>query len=239
MKRESVIFEKPGAVLLQAETLREPEAGEVLVKTRYSAISPGSELLVYRGEFPQRLQVDSEIETLSKPFRYPLKYGYTSVGKVAATGTEVNKRWLGRPVFCFHPHESHYVKPLNEIMPIPEGIDMMEALFLPNMETAVNFMMDGRPLIGERAVVFGQGIVGLLTTALLAQFPLDRLITLDLHANRRRASLDMGAHRSLDPGSAAWASDLSTATFPSGPGCPIIRCLRRGGETGRRIRLKI
>ena len=209
MKRESVIFEKPKAVAVQAETLREPAANEVLIKTRYSAISPGTELLVYRGEFPHQLQVDAEIQALSEPFRYPLKYGYISVGNVAATGTEVNKAWLGRPVFCFHPHESHYVKPLNEIMPIPEGIDMIEALFLPNMETAVNFMMDGQPLIGERAVIFGQGIVGLLTTALLAQFPLERLITLDRHAIRRRASLDMGAHHSLDPGSAAWASDMA------------------------------
>ena len=209
MKRESVIFEKPHAVVVRAETLREPAANEILIKTRYSAISPGSELLVYRGEFPHQLQVDAEIKALSDPFRYPLKYGYISVGEVVATGAGVNKEWLGRPVFCFHPHESHYAKPLNEIMPIPEGIDMMAALFLPNMETAVNFMMDGRPLIGERTVIFGQGIVGLLTAALLAQFPLDRLITLDRHAIRRRASLDMGAHHSLDPESATWASDLA------------------------------
>ena len=209
MKRQSVIFEKPYAVVGQAETLREPAADEALIKTKFSAISPGSELLVYRGEFPHQLKVDSKIEALSEPFRYPLKYGYISVGKVVSTGTAVDKAWLGRPVFCFHPHESHYAKPLNEIIPIPEDIDMLEALFLPNMETAVNFMMDGRPLIGERAVIFGQGIVGLLTTALLAQFPLDRLITLDRHAIRRRASLNMGAHDSLDPESTTWASDLA------------------------------
>ena len=209
MKRESVIFEKPYSVARQAEPFSEPAAEEVLIRTTYSAISPGSELLVYRGEFPHRLQVDAEIKALSEPFRYPLKYGYISVGEVVAMGSAVNKEWLGRPVFCFHPHESHYVKPLNEIIPIPEGIDMMEALFLPNMETAVNFMMDGRPVIGERVVIFGQGIVGLLTTALLAQYPLDQLITLDRHGIRRQASLKMGAHDSLDPESATPLSDLA------------------------------
>jgi 2-desacetyl-2-hydroxyethyl bacteriochlorophyllide A dehydrogenase len=209
MKRASVIFEKPYSVVLQSETLSEPAANEVLVKTKFSAISAGSELLVYRGEFPAQLPVDAEIKALSEPFRYPLKYGYISVGEVVAVGSVVNKVWQGQPVFCFHPHESHYATPLNEIIPIPEDIDLLEALFMPNMETAVNFMMDGRPVIGERAVIFGQGIVGLLTAALLAQFPLDKLVTLDRYAIRRRASLDMGAHDSLDPERATLVSDLA------------------------------
>jgi len=209
MKRASVIFEKPYSVVLQSETLSEPAANEVLVKTKFSAISPGSEMLVYRGEFPAQLPVDAEIKSLSEPFRYPLKYGYISAGEVVAVGSAVNKAWRGRPVFCFHPHESHYATALDEIIPIPEDIDLIEALFLPNMETAVNFMMDGRPVIGERAVIFGQGIVGLLTAALLAQFPLDRLVTLDRYAIRRRASLDMGAHDSLDPDNATLVSDLA------------------------------
>jgi len=209
MKRASVIFEKPYSVVLQSETLSEPAANEVLVKTKFSAISPGSEMLVYRGEFPAQLPVDAEIKALSEPFRYPLKYGYISVGEVVAVDSAVNKAWQGQPVFCFHPHESHYATPLSEIIPIPEDIDLLEALFLPNMETAVNFMMDGRPVIGERAVIFGQGIVGLLTAALLAQFPLDKLVTLDRYAIRRRASLDMGAHDSLDPERATLVSDLA------------------------------
>jgi threonine dehydrogenase-like Zn-dependent dehydrogenase len=67
------------------------------------------------------------------------------------------------------------------------------------METAVSFVMDGRPLIGERVAVFGQGIVGLLTTALLARMPLSKLVTIDKYALRREASLALGAHMSLDP----------------------------------------
>jgi threonine dehydrogenase-like Zn-dependent dehydrogenase len=64
------------------------------------------------------------------------------------------------------------------------------------METAVNFVQDGAPLLGERVLVLGQGVVGLLTAALLAEFPLEALITADHYALRRenspvpRASLD-------------------------------------------------
>ncbi len=45
------------------------------------------------------------------------------------------------------------------------------ACFLPNMETAVNLVQDGAPVLGERVLVLGQGVVGLFTTALLSEFP--------------------------------------------------------------------
>ena len=209
MNRTSIIFEKQYTLGLKSETLSEPAAKEVLIKTRFSAISAGTELLVYRGEFPPGLPVDANIKALSKPFGYPLKYGYTSVGEVVAVGAAVKKDWLGRQAFCFHPHESHYTASLKQIIPIPEDIEPLEAIFLPNMETAVNFIMDGQPVIGERAVIFGQGIVGLLTAALLAQFPLANLITVDPYAMRRRASLDVGVHHTLDPTEATFLSDLT------------------------------
>jgi len=211
MKRASLIFAKPYSISLQTETIHAPADHEVLIKTKLSAISAGTELLVYRGEFPPQIPVDAEIKALSQPFHYPLKYGYSSVGEVTAVGSAVNKDWLGREVFSFHPHESHFVAPLVEVIPIPADIDLMEALFLPNVETAVNFVMDGRPVIGERAVIFGQGIVGLLTAALLVQFPLSRLVTLDRFAIRRRASLDLGAHHTLDPESPTLLTDLAAS----------------------------
>jgi threonine dehydrogenase-like Zn-dependent dehydrogenase len=67
------------------------------------------------------------------------------------------------------------------------------------METATTLVMDGRPQLGEQVAVFGQGVVGLLLTGLLARLPLASLVTLDLHASRRDLSLTWGAHRSLDP----------------------------------------
>jgi threonine dehydrogenase-like Zn-dependent dehydrogenase len=56
--------------------------------------------------------------------------------------------------------------------------------------------------------VFGQGIVGLLTTALLSKFPLQDLLTLDLYPNRRAASLDAGATQSFDPRNATTLSQV-------------------------------
>jgi 2-desacetyl-2-hydroxyethyl bacteriochlorophyllide A dehydrogenase len=199
MNRTSVIFKKPYEIELRQNPLPSPRQDEVLIKTQMSAISPGTEMLVYRGQFPSSLPIDENIRALTSEFRYPLKYGYTSIGQVVEIGREVPKSRLNQKFFCFHPHESHYVVNQDQLVPVPADIDPVDALLLPNMETAVNFLMDGRPVIGEVVVVFGQGIVGLLTTALLAQFPLSSLVTLDPFPIRRNKSLAAGAHFTLDP----------------------------------------
>jgi 2-desacetyl-2-hydroxyethyl bacteriochlorophyllide A dehydrogenase len=199
MKRTAVIFEKPFAVSVIEEPLPEADVGQVLVRNRMSAISPGTELLVYRGQIPDGWPVDSTISSLSGTFGYPLRYGYTAVGQVVVAGQGVDPNWTGRWVFSFQPHQSHYLASPSALIPLPAEIDPENALFVPAMETAVNFVMDGRPLIGERVMVLGQGIVGLLTTALLSRFPLAKLVTLDRYAFRRQKSLEVGAQKALTP----------------------------------------
>jgi 2-desacetyl-2-hydroxyethyl bacteriochlorophyllide A dehydrogenase len=196
----SLYFTAPRSIEIRQETLPEPGPGEVLVQTLVSAISPGTESLIYQGLFPDDLAVDESIAALEGRFAYPLKYGYSAVGRVSGLGPEVEPDWLGQLALAFNPHESHFIAPVESLIPLPEGFRPETAVFLPNMETAVNLVMDGRPLIGERVVVLGQGIVGLLTTALLAQFPLERLVSLDRYDLRRRAALALGVGASLDPG---------------------------------------
>ena len=211
MKRTSVIFKKPHDIELQQDALPTPGEDEVLIQTRMSAISAGTEMLVFRGQFPSKLPADENIPALSHEFQYPFKYGYASIGQVIEVGPAVPKSHLYRRVFCFHPHESHYTVRQDQLITIPADIDPLDALFLPNMETAVNFLMDGRPVIGEAIVVFGQGVVGLLTTALLALLPLSALVTLDRFPVRRKKSLDLGAHIALDPGASNLTEQLAAA----------------------------
>ncbi len=199
MKQISVIFNKPYAVDIHIQPVPAIEKNKVLVKTKWSAISQGSEMLVYKGLVPAGWPIDSTIKCLSGSFQYPVKYGYTTVGDVVAVGSGVKDAWLGKSVFAFHPHASHFLAKTEELIALPPEIGATEALFLPNMETAVNLLMDGAPIIGECVMVFGQGVVGLLTTALLSKFPLSLLITLDRHPLRRQKSLELGAQHSMDP----------------------------------------
>jgi len=199
MQRTSVIFKKPYEIELVESPLPAPGAEEVLIKTLISAISPGTELLVYRGRFPPTLPVDAAIPALARPFGYPLAYGYASVGQVVEVGQSAKKELLDQLVYCFHPHESHYTIRQDQLIPLPDDIDSVDAVFLAAMETAVNFLMDGRPVIGENVVIFGQGIVGLLTTALLSHLPLGNLVALDPYPLRRENAKIAGARIVLDP----------------------------------------
>lgn len=217
--RQSLFFTAPGEVEIRRELIPEVLPDQVLVQTILSAISPGTEALIYRGLFPQELPLDANLPALSSSFAYPLKYGYAAIGKVIGAGEQVDPDCVGRLVFAFNPHESHFTSRLEDLHIVPSNLSPEEAVFLPNMETAVNLVMDGQPILGEKVIVFGQGIVGLLTSALLSQFPLGKLVTVDRYPMRRSALNANGMHTSLDPAqsgftelamrSLAGAADLS------------------------------
>jgi 2-desacetyl-2-hydroxyethyl bacteriochlorophyllide A dehydrogenase len=193
-------FTAPYQVTVQEESIAPPAPGQLLVQTVVSAISPGTELLIHRGQAPTDLPADETITALSGALTFPLKYGYAAVGRVIAVGSPAEQAWQDRLVFAFQPHASHFLCTPIDLHSVPTSLSPEEAVFLPNMETAVNFLMDGQPSIGEGVVVFGQGVVGLLTVALLAHLPLSRLVTVDGYAFRRERSQRLGAHVSLDAG---------------------------------------
>jgi 2-desacetyl-2-hydroxyethyl bacteriochlorophyllide A dehydrogenase len=208
MKRQILYFTKPYEIEIQEKTLPPLNPGEMLVETLFSAISPGTELLIYRGHAPTEQATDANIPALDGSLAFPLQYRYAAVGTVIQARDDLSAKWIGSTVFSFQPHQNHFITTPEQVIPLPEGISPQSAVFLPTMETAVNFVMDGHPLIGERVAVFGQGIVGLLTTALLSKFPLKDLLSLDLYPNRRAASLDAGAIQSFDPSIATTLSQV-------------------------------
>ena len=197
-KRCRLVFTKPGSVEIQTEPLPPGQPGEVLIETEFSAISAGSEGLLYKGEMPKSLPLDSSFSHMAEPASYPLSYGYQLVGKVVEAVPPA-PALIGARAFAFQPHQSHCWVPFDQIIKLPEDLAWHDAVFLPSMETAVNFAQDGQPLLGEDVVVLGLGVVGLLTTALLAQFPLSALVTADPIPFRRKISTELGATASFDP----------------------------------------
>jgi threonine dehydrogenase-like Zn-dependent dehydrogenase len=194
-------------VEVREQLLAAPSADEVLVEVECSAISAGTEMLVYRGQIPNDMALDASIAALrdqqqnqqQNQQQYPLQYGYASVGIIKAVGVNLNSSLLGQRVFAFHPHASHFTATLANIIFVPADISAEDAVFLPNMETAVNLIQDGSPALGERVVVLGQGIVGLLLANLLAQFPLAQLQCVDAIPLRRERASQLGANNTCDP----------------------------------------
>ena len=211
MRRRSLYFRGDRRVEVRRETIAAPAEGQLLVGAICSGISSGTELLFFRGEVPEKMLADASIPALQESTGFPLRYGYALAGEVLAAGSTSLEAWVGRKVFAFHPHESHFLATPDQLHPIPSGITPENAVLLPNMETAVNLLLDGRPLLGERVLVLGQGIVGLLATFLLARYPLAALVTADGDSARRNISRMLGAQSSLDP---KQLSDPAAAIFP-------------------------
>ena len=192
MKRQSLWFEGAGQVSVREEGLEAPGSGEILLESIVSAISPGTEMLFYNGQLEEGAAVDTTLRGYRRELAYPLRYGYASVGRIVKAGDSVDPTLVGRLAFAFMPHASASCVPADLAIPVPDGITPEEAAFLASAETAVNLVLDCRPLLGERASVFGLGVIGLLTAGLLTRFPLSCLSGWDLHALRREAAASWG-----------------------------------------------
>ncbi len=198
MAGQTLYFTAPETVEVCEEAVPEPKRQQVRVRATYSAISAGTEGLVYRGDWAANGNA-SGVDPISENLAYPFRYGYSLVGVVDAVGREVDPQWQGVRVFALAPHGSHHCCAPDALTALPDDIDDRDAVFLANAETAVNLALDAAPRIGERALVLGQGAVGLLVTGCLARFPLDQLVTTELDARRRAFSGELGAHAALDP----------------------------------------
>ncbi len=198
MNRKTIYFTAPRQVELREESLPALGADDVLVETLCSSISAGTEMLIYRGQFPHI--VDAH-DNLSSDLHYPLAYGYANVGRIKETGTQVDKSLLDKLVFGFQPHTSAFICNPSNLIFAPASFPAEACSFLPNMETAVNLIQDAAPILGERVLVLGQGVVGLLVASLLKEFPLEALVTSDHYELRRNTSLNIGVDTSFEPNS--------------------------------------
>ncbi|MCQ8106204.1 zinc-binding dehydrogenase [Methylomonas sp. SURF-2] len=211
MRSRQLWFSEPYRVEIRETPLREPAENELLVQSECSAISAGTEMLVYRGQLPTDISLDASLASLQGAATYPLQYGYACVGRVKRLGAAVDAGWLHKRVFSFQPHASHFIAAPDQLLTVPDDIEPEAAVFLANMETAVNLVLDGNPALGEKALVLGQGVVGLLLSGVLARFPLAKLYALDGLAERRASALRLGVSQAFDPANETQIASLKQA----------------------------
>jgi NADPH:quinone reductase-like Zn-dependent oxidoreductase len=179
---------EPGRAAICPQRVRQPGAAEVRVRTRYTAVSRGSEALVHGGHVPV-----NQYEAMRAPFQEgdfpgPVKYGYISVGDVVA-GPD---GWVGTTVFCLYPHQREYVVPATAVVPLPGDVPAERAVLAANMETAVNALWDGGPLVGERIAVIGAGLVGCLVARLATAIPGTAVTLVDPQTSRQSVARELG-----------------------------------------------
>jgi 2-desacetyl-2-hydroxyethyl bacteriochlorophyllide A dehydrogenase len=194
----AVWFPAARQVELRHEQLPPVGDQEVRVRTLVSGLSHGSEMLVYRGQVPEDLELD--LPTLQGSFQFPIKYGYASVGHVTERGSAVEHLIEGDLVFVHHPHQTEYVVRASMPVKLPRDLPPEAGVLYANTETALNVLLDAHPRLGERVVVFGQGVVGLLVTQLTKRAGAASVIAVDPAERRRALSRAVGADVVLPPG---------------------------------------
>jgi threonine dehydrogenase-like Zn-dependent dehydrogenase len=159
LEARALWFSGPRVAEFRSERVRPAAPGEVRVGTISSALSQGTEMLVYRGKVPADLPLD--LPTLAGSFSFPIKYGYATVGRVLDAGAGVEDLAAGDTVFVHHPHQDVFLVPEKMPVRLPDGLDPLLGLFVANLETALNIVHDMPLHFGETTLVFGQGVVGL------------------------------------------------------------------------------
>jgi 2-desacetyl-2-hydroxyethyl bacteriochlorophyllide A dehydrogenase len=161
----AVRFVAPYQVEIADVAVPEPGSGDVVVRAEISGISGGTEMLAYRGELDSSIPKDDALGSLAGSFEYPFTYGYSAVGTVETSRSDVRE---GERVFAFHPHQTHFVVPAADVVSVGDCDPRTAALF-PLVETALQISLDTGIRTREVAAVLGLGPVGILTAILLAR----------------------------------------------------------------------
>lgn len=163
MRARAVTFVAPRAVEVRELEVPEPADGQLLVRTLYSGVSAGTELLAYRGEIDPQLPLDSSISALADRFSYPFRYGYSCVGRVEQSRASSKE---GQVVFAFHPHQDLFVVDAADTVPLG-ALDPRLGTLFPLVETALQVTLDAGRVLEQLVAVAGLGAVGILTATLL------------------------------------------------------------------------
>ena len=182
-------YVRPGVVELRIASLGPLQPGQARVRTLYSGISRGTERLILAGAVPP-----AEYDAMRAPlqdgaFPFPVKYGYCAAGTVEDGPTE----FVGRNVFCLHPHQDVFHAPVSMLALLPDGLPARRATLAANMETALNALWDSGAGPGDRIAIVGAGVVGLLVAALAARIPGTTVSVLDTVAHRASMVEALGA----------------------------------------------
>ena len=223
---EKIIFTGPYNVSKTSSKLKkELQPGEVEIKSLYSLISSGTELKIFKGMFGEA-SLDVNIpEMADESMKYPLSYGYSLVGVVVRCGPDVPDAndIIGRHVFAFSPHSSRAILDRSSIHLVPNGINPEDAIFFPSVETALSIVHDANIRIGENLAIFGQGIIGLLVTALLSKDQLNfknrlfgSVTVFDTLSDRLAMASTMGSNQALLPDQATNTEDFDVCIEVSG-----------------------
>lgn len=144
---------------LQTETIGDPSPDQILVKTRYTAISPGTEMALYKMEHV------GFADPNNKYAKYPHRGGYLNVGIIETAGKNVADKWKpGMWVFSGASHRQYALLSPSDFwaapFELPENLHGPEAGLAGLVRIGYTTVFLAPPLLRESVAIFGGGMVG-------------------------------------------------------------------------------
>lgn len=214
--------------------------GRLLVGTRVSLISSGTERQLVdlakaslagkamaRPDLVRQVinkaQREGIVPTLEKAFAKldtPIPLGYSLAGVVLEAGAGIGAYKARDRVACagagFANHAEINAVPKNLCAAIPEGVDDEEASFITLGAIALQGVRVAAPILGERVVVLGLGLIGLLTVQLLKANGC-RVLGFDPSPERAKLALELGADEAVEA-----ELQLAVTGFSEGQGADAV-----------------
>ncbi|RUO98039.1 zinc-binding alcohol dehydrogenase [Hyphomicrobium sp.] len=181
-------YVKPGVAEIRSERLTLPPPGQARIAAEYSAISRGTERLVALGDVPESEWARMRAPLQAGAFSFPVKYGYSATG-IVTTGSEA---LAGKRVFVLHPHQDHFHAPEAMLAVLPDSVPSRRGVLAGNMETALNAHWDAGTTLGDRVLIVGAGIVGLLTAYLARRIAGKDVAIFDVNPERAAVAEALG-----------------------------------------------
>ncbi|MCC7264665.1 MAG: zinc-binding dehydrogenase [Candidatus Latescibacteria bacterium] len=199
MRNPTVVFTAPGQVAVEDRPLPVPTAGQLLIQTRRTLISTGTELTILNGQFPPQSR-------WADYGRFPFVPGYDHIGEVVEVGPEVDRAWLGRRVASYAAHAAYVLGRPTSLRPVHREIPDEEAAFFTLAEIAMNGVRRGQVTWGEVTAVYGLGLLGQLVVRLCRLAGAALVIGVDVAASRLALLPRLPRVAGLDPATGDLAS---------------------------------
>ena len=208
MNSRNIVFTKPNVAEIWEEPVREPESDEVVIRLVISSISSGTERANLVGD--PRVSITSDVnETVAQ---FPRRVGYSSAGTVIKVGRNVDSVTVGDRVAVGGSTHSEYVTVKSSHVHRIDELPFEEAALFYISTFPLAAIRKCRLEIGDRAIVMGMGILGLIAIKLLKAAGAAPVIAVDPMPEKREKALAIGADYALDPYAPDFAETVKLLT---------------------------
>ena len=215
---------------------------QVLVRLACTLVSAGTETAIYSGA-----HIGFTDPQATYP-RMPFSPGYAAAGTVEAVGRDVTQLQPGDRVFGALPHADHAVADMSRgaLLPLPGGVTFEQGCLARLAGIAMQGVRLAGLRFGERAAVFGQGLIGQFARQLVTLDGATTVVAVDPIVPRLDVARRHGATHTVDPSEEDVQAAIRAATGGQGvdvsieaTGNPavIVDALKAAGIMGRVVLL--